>query len=166
MHERRRARFRSQYDGRVYQQASSLDPRLLIPGVMIVVISVPLLLLTWPIVTPLMVTCIGVTLVCLGFAKRNRFTVSPDGYCFSWSLGPLGWTVRVGAHDTTPILAAGRLGTYQIKFRRGLRKFDPFIEAASRHEAEAWRAFFINVTQGASAVVPKKDAAWTLDESE
>ena len=111
---RRTPLFSQEYDGTTYRQVYRLDLRLLIPGVILTVISVPLLFWTWPIVSPVAVIAIGLALAVCAFFKRHRFSVSPDGYTLSWSIGPIVWTTTADSDEVEPILAGGRHGTYII----------------------------------------------------
>jgi hypothetical protein len=158
----RRRFFNATYDGTEYRQEYRIDPRMLIPGILVTVISIPLLALTWPQPMTFAVAGIGLALAGLSFAKRNRFSVSKQGYHFSWSIGPIGWTVNADSDDVTAVLSRGGHGTYCITLRYGWRRFDPLIETASRREAEAWLEFLRCVSHGIPAAVPSKDIARPL----
>jgi energy-coupling factor transporter transmembrane protein EcfT len=156
--------FSQEYDGVSYRQIYRLDPRLLIPGTMLILLSVPLLIWTWPIVTPLAITVIGVALAACAFLKRHYFSVSPNEYVVSWSIGPIGWTTTAGADEIEPILAGGRRGTYSVLLRRGLRTLDPLIHTGSRREGKAWCKFLKQVSAGESAIMPDEDTAWPFQD--
>lgn len=156
--------FAAEYDGTVYQQEYRIDPRMLVPGIMLAVSSLPLIVLTWPMPAAFAVTGIGIVLGLLGFAKRLRVVVSPQGYSISWSLPPFGRTCRFTPDEAEPILVSGRHGTYRVLLRTNRRQFELLIEAGSRREGDAWIEFLRCVSHGAPATIPSADAAWPLTE--
>jgi hypothetical protein len=165
MYSERRRFFEATYDGTEYRQEYRIDPRMLIPGILVTVISIPLVALTWPQPMAFGVAGIGLALVGVSFATRDRFSVSKQGYHFSWSIGPIGRKVNAGPDDVAAVLSGGGHGTYRITLRCGWRRFDPLIEAASRREAEAWLEFLRCVSHGIPAAVPSKDIARPLSGS-
>jgi hypothetical protein len=164
MHAARSLFFEAEYDGTTYRQEFRLDPRMLVPGIMLAVFSLPLIVLTWPMPAAFAVTGIGIVLAALSFAKRHRVVVSPEGYCISWSLPPIGRSHRFDPDDAELILVSGRHGTYRVWLRRGWRRFELLIEAGSRREGDAWIEFLRRVSHGAPAELPKTDDARVLRE--
>ena len=152
---RRHSFFECQYDGITYRQTHRLDPRLLIPGIMVTVLSVPLILWTWPAPMTFGVSAVGLALVVISFAKRHHFSVSRDGYCISWTLGPMRWSTKAASDKATPELSRGR-APYQVVLKCSGRTLDPLIQAATREEGDAWLAFLADVSHGVRSMVPKE----------
>lgn len=156
--------FSVDYDGTTYRQVYRLDPRLLIPGIMLTLLTVPLVVWTWPVLTPLLIAGLGLLLIVLAVMTRHVLVVSPHGYRLRWSIGPVGWTTVADSNEVEPFVKRGSKGTYAVLLRRGWRTLHPWIEAGSRREGEAWCAFFRSVSAGKPATVPDSDAAWPLIE--
>lgn len=163
MHAERLPFYDAEYDGTLYRQVYRLDPRLLVPGIMLTIFSVPLIIQIWPEAKAWAMTGIGVVLSALSFAKRHHFSVSTKGYSISWSLGPFGWTYHFGPDEAEPILVSGKRG-HRVWLRSGWQRFELFIEAASRREGEAWIEFLRRVSHGAPAEFPKADDTSVLGE--
>jgi energy-coupling factor transporter transmembrane protein EcfT len=151
---RRNPFFESSYDGVTYRQTHRLDPRLFILGIVLTVLSVPLILWTWPALTTFGVTAIGVALVSAGFVKRHHFSVSPEGYFISWSVGPAHWSTKAAPDEVTPMLSSGR-APYTVLLRCGWQTLDPLIEVACKREGEAWLAFLLEVSSGVPSAIPQ-----------
>jgi hypothetical protein len=162
----KRRYFEASYDGFIYTHRYSVDPRPLIGGVMITLVSPPLLWLTWPAVTTWVIPVLGVALVGLAFCLRHRFTASAEAFVLSWSLGPLRWTRQCASREVEPMAARGRKDTYRVLLRTSWRTFDPWIEASSRAEAEAWVSFLSDVSRGIPARWPKEETPWPLRGTE
>jgi hypothetical protein len=159
--DRKRLHFQK-YDGVTFRQVYRLDVRLLVPGIMLIMVSIPLVIWTWPILQPLLVTGIGGLLVALAFAKRMTLEVSPAGYVSSWSIGPVGWTMRGAADEVRPYASRGRHGVYSIWLKWGLRSIETFIRAQTHQQAQQWCVFLCNVSRGEPAQIPR-EGHWRWD---
>jgi hypothetical protein len=153
--------FDASYDGTMYRHTYRLDPRLLIGGIMIALISPPLLWLTWPAPTTWIVPVLSAVLIGIAFLSRRRFTASPREFSLSWSFGPLGWATRLAAGEVEPFVSRGRRDTYRVLLRGGRTTLDPWIEAGDRAEADAWASFLRDVSGGIPARLPDDAAAST-----
>jgi hypothetical protein len=160
----RRRFFEASYDGATYTHTYRLDPRPLIGGIMLALISPPLLWLTWPVATTWAIPALGAAMIGLAFCSRRRFTASAQEFALSRSIGPWSWTTRWNAREVEPVYSRGRRDTYRVLLRRSRRTFDPWIEAGGRAEAEAWVNFLRDVSRGAASRLPESQAAWPFRE--
>lgn len=177
----RRAFFEASYDGVTYRQVYRLDPRLVVPGALLLVLVAPgATALTWPDARPgLVIAGIAAGLIALGLARRMRFEASPEGYRLGWRIGPIGWTVHLPGEGTTPYAVRGRHGVHRMMLRRGWRRRQPLIQAGNARQGEAWARFLDAVTRGEPGIWPaapganpaarrkagNNDLPWEVDES-
>ena len=147
--------FQTFFDGTTYRQVYRLDPRLLIPGLMVTAVSVPLMIVTWPVRLAWLIPALGLALTGAAFLKRHELEVTPSGYRIRWSLGPFGWTSRISPDEAIFTLVGGGDGHYSVLICRGTRTFEPLVYAAKRCEAEQWINFLRRVAAGQPAEPPQ-----------
>lgn len=143
---------RQVFDGVVYRRTMAVDPRFLVPGLMLLLVSVPVVVMTWPIRLGWSVPGVAVLLVVVGLVKRQYFEVSKGMYRIGWALGPVRWVKELPSGSVSWILITD--ATCTLLMRARFRKFDPLMETDGRAEGEAWVAFFKSVAAGEGGRLP------------